>query len=152
MSTATLQPATGSRWLDWKPKARILEDSPRVEPTEPTKAPPLLEDSPKSEPTEPSKVPSVGSDGSTSGEVLKIEADPEPAELARAGVLTATEPRAPHPSDVLDSKGVSWEQWRAASLNRLFLERGAMGRPGRITAATIRHGEQRARAAVVRRN
>ncbi len=38
-------------------------------------------------------------------------------------------------------EGVPWPDWKAAELNRLFQERGATGQPGRITAATVRHGE-----------
>jgi hypothetical protein len=34
----------------------------------------------------------------------------------------------------------TWADWKAASLNKLFLEQGKTGRPGRITAETIRHG------------
>ena len=41
------------------------------------------------------------------------------------------------------SKGVPWAQWKAAMLNRLFLEQGTSGQPGRITAATVRHGERK---------
>ena len=36
---------------------------------------------------------------------------------------------------------MSWVDWKAQALNNLFLERGTSGQPGRITAATIRHGE-----------
>jgi hypothetical protein len=35
-------------------------------------------------------------------------------------------------------------EWKAAALNRLFQEQGVTGRPGRITAATVRHGERKA--------
>jgi hypothetical protein len=38
-------------------------------------------------------------------------------------------------------EGVSPEEWKAAALNRLFLEQGVTGQPGRITAETIRHGQ-----------
>ena len=38
------------------------------------------------------------------------------------------------------SKGIPWAEWKAAALNRLFQEQGATGKPGRITAATVRHG------------
>jgi hypothetical protein len=41
-----------------------------------------------------------------------------------------------------NSEGVSPEAWKAAALNRLFREQGATGKPGRITAATARHGER----------
>ena len=46
-------------------------------------------------------------------------------------------------SDGLGEHGVSWAEWKARALNRLFKEQGATGRPGRITAATVAHGEQR---------
>jgi hypothetical protein len=41
-------------------------------------------------------------------------------------------------------KGIPWAEWKAAALNRLFQEQGATGTPGRITAATVRHGERKA--------
>ena len=37
---------------------------------------------------------------------------------------------------------LGWCEWKAAALNRLFQEQGVTGRPGRITAATVRHGEE----------
>jgi hypothetical protein len=58
----------------------------------------------------------------------------------------------PHAQDVLDTEGVSWEQWRAVALNRIFHQQGARGQPGRITAATVRHGERLRGLRVVRRN
>jgi hypothetical protein len=42
------------------------------------------------------------------------------------------------------SKIVDWAEWMAAALNRLFQEQDATGKPGRITAATVRHGERKA--------
>jgi hypothetical protein len=41
-------------------------------------------------------------------------------------------------------KGVRWAEWRAGALNRLFREQGVTGQPGRITGATVRHGESNA--------
>jgi hypothetical protein len=35
----------------------------------------------------------------------------------------------------------AWTEWKAASLNRLFLE--LTGRPSRITAATVLHGARK---------
>ena len=71
MSTPTPNPATPSRWMDWKPKARTLAGTA------------------ESEPTKPSKLGSVGFEGATSAESPEIEAGPDPAELVRAsGVLT----------------------------------------------------------------
>jgi len=37
---------------------------------------------------------------------------------------------------------MSWAEWKAGALNQLFLDLGSTGQPGRITADTIRHGEQ----------
>jgi hypothetical protein len=39
-----------------------------------------------------------------------------------------------------NASGMPWAEWKAVELNRLFQEQGASGQPGRITAATIRHG------------
>ena len=41
---------------------------------------------------------------------------------------------------------LSWAEWKARELNRLFQEQGVTGQPGRITAATVRHGENAAHA------
>lgn len=60
MSTPTLGSAR-SRWLDWKPKARILENSA------------------ENEPTKPSKPGSVGFVGATLTNPPKIEAEQDPA-------------------------------------------------------------------------
>jgi hypothetical protein len=38
---------------------------------------------------------------------------------------------------------ITWADWKAATLNRLFQEQGLTGEPGRITAATVRDGERR---------
>jgi hypothetical protein len=73
MSTSALHPATRSRWMEWKPKASILADSARSEPTKPSK---------------PGSVPgSVGFEGATPAESPEIEAAPAPAELARASAV-----------------------------------------------------------------
>lgn len=45
------------------------------------------------------------------------------------------------PSDEPERTAVSWPEWKAASLNKLFREQGITGQPGRITAATVRNGE-----------
>jgi hypothetical protein len=39
-------------------------------------------------------------------------------------------------------KGKPWAEWKAKELNRLFQEQGLTGEQSRITAATVRHGEQ----------
>jgi hypothetical protein len=43
-------------------------------------------------------------------------------------------------------QSVSWAEWRAAALNRLFQQQGTSRQPGRITPATILDGERRAAA------
>jgi hypothetical protein len=48
---------------------------------------PILADSAESGPTKPSKPGSVGFEGATSGESPRIEAEPEPVELARASAV-----------------------------------------------------------------
>jgi hypothetical protein len=40
--------------------------------------------------------------------------------------------------------GIPWAEWKALVLNRLFQDQGITGEPGRITAATVRHGERKA--------
>ena len=37
---------------------------------------------------------------------------------------------------------MSWAEWKAAAVNQLFLELGITGQAAKITAETIRHGEQ----------
>ncbi len=75
----------------------------------------FLTDTATSEPTKPSKPGSVGFVGSLSGESQKIHAEPEP-------------------------RGVLFAEWKATAINREF-ER-CTGKPGNITAGTVRHGER----------
>ena len=69
MSPRTLQPGMRSRWMDWKPKARILAETTESEPTKPTE--PGFE----------------GFVGATPAESPNIEAKPDPAELAHASAV-----------------------------------------------------------------
>ena len=78
----------------------------------------IIGDSAEVEPTKPSKPGYVGFVGSP------LEAIPNIAEAVSES-----------------EHGVPWADWKAAALNRLFQEQGVTGQPGRITAATIRHGE-----------
>jgi len=82
----------------------------------------ILADSAESEPTKPSIPGFVGFEGATSPESLKIRDEPAMAKL-----------------------GMPWAEWKAAALNRLFKELGTTRQPGRITAATVRHGEHHRR-------
>ncbi len=42
----------------------------------------------------------------------------------------------------MSERWLTWEQWRADSLNSLFYALGKTGEPGRILPQTVRHGEQ----------
>ena len=46
-----------------------------------------------------------------------------------------------------DETGIPWAEWKAGELNQIFRENSPTGIPGRITAATVRHGERKAGAA-----
>jgi hypothetical protein len=81
----------------------------------------ILTDSADSEPTKPSKPGSVGFVGAIPAESPKIRVGFDPAE-----------------------RGISWAEWTAAALNRVFQEQGATGQLGRIATATVRHGERKA--------
>ena len=77
----------------------------------------------------------------------RVEGEPVPM-----NVLAAMEQHPAEPWKVRDrmlnemgwcAKGIPWAEWKAAALNRLFQAHGATGQPGRITAATVRHGERK---------
>jgi hypothetical protein len=69
MSTPIFHPASRSRWLNWKPEARILADTA------------------ESEPTKTSETDSVVFVGATSAASPEIEAGREPAQLAGAATV-----------------------------------------------------------------
>jgi hypothetical protein len=79
----------------------------------------------------------------------RVDGEPVPI-----NVLAAMEQHPAEPWKVQDrmlnemgwcSKGTPWAEWKAAALNRLFQEQGVSRKPGRITAATVRHGERKTR-------
>jgi hypothetical protein len=126
---------TNRRWLDWNPTDRILADLPQTEPTKPTK---------------PGFDGSVGSP-SASPTNIQPEKDPGCGHLDRPH--DSNEPSNWAPNRVVSSIGreldsgtrrervMSWSAWKAAALNRMFLEQGSAGQSGRITAETVRHGQ-----------
>jgi hypothetical protein len=135
MSTPGVNPANRSRWLSWKPKAHILADSVESEPTKTTES-----------------VSDVFV-GAASVESSEIQAELDPVELgpasdrmAGANTEEALDPKGdPDPMQYPDPMdGISSAEWKAMSLNRLFQEQGVTGKPGLITAATIRHGQRKA--------
>jgi len=124
------------RWLDWRPTDRILADLPQTEPTKPTK--PGFD----------------GFVGSPSAALAKIEPE-ECAAGGHSGVAGAgSETSSSTPNRVADPIGpevdsptprervMSWSAWKAVTLNRMFLEQGASGQSGRITAETVQHGQR----------
>jgi hypothetical protein len=42
-----------------------------------------------------------------------------------------------------DPRAMSWEEWKAGELNKLFGEQGATGKRGQLLETTIRHGLSR---------
>ena len=74
----------------------------------------------------------------------RVEGEPVPM-----NVLAEMEQHPAEPWKVRDrmlnemgrSPRVSWAEWKAAALNRLVKEQGLAGELGRVTAATVRHGE-----------
>jgi len=83
----------------------------------------ILEDSVESGPTKQSKPGSVGFVGATLGNFRKTDTVLDTFKAA---------PLASFPT---------WAEFRATMLNHLFQEQGTLGQPGRITATTVRHGE-----------
>jgi len=62
-------------------------------------------------------------------------------DVRRAEAVTATIPPAAIWTNPPPIQATSWAEWKAEALNRLFQEQGRTGQRGRITAATVRHGE-----------
>jgi hypothetical protein len=93
----------------------------------------ITADSLGTEPSKPSKPSSEGFEGSISSDSPIVgpagEAPTNPTEVALDW--------AP-----LQERVMSWAEWKAAALNRLFEEHGRLGRPGRITAETVLHGQR----------
>jgi hypothetical protein len=109
-----------SRWMTWGATEQIIGDSAQSEPTKPTK---------------PGFEGFVGSVPSDSAKIRVTGEPPPEAETpnrTQVGVDSATAPE----------RVMSWADWKAAALNRLFLEQGTGGQLGRITAETVRHGER----------
>jgi hypothetical protein len=75
-----------------------------------------------------------------------------PGEPVPANVLAAMEQEPNQPWVVRDRmldemgwspNGIPWAEWRTQSLNKLFQKQGVIKEPGKITAATVRHGLKR---------
>jgi hypothetical protein len=133
MTTPPANQSMRSRWIAWQP----IEEK--------------IENLPQSEPTKPSKPGFVGFEGAILGQFANSEARTAVPERSirpligkktedRAGGQKASEPAVDFGRDT--TRPMSWAEWKAGALNRLFLEQGIAGAPGRITAETVRHGER----------
>jgi hypothetical protein len=111
------------RWLDWNPTERILADLPQTEPTKPS---------------QPGFVGFVGSLSVTPAEI----ADSSNEDTGSSPKRVAKPIGSVVDSAIQRERVMSWYAWKAAALNRMFLEQGAAGQSGRITAGTIEHGLQ----------
>lgn len=69
-----------------------------------------------------------------------LHGEPEQADIEGPTDWQATEP----PPASEPETNMSWAEWKAEALNRLFKELGKTGQRGRINAATVEHGERRA--------
>lgn len=154
MSTSTLHPAIRSRWMDWKPKARILTDTAESERTKPSKPGFVGFEGSTHANAHEIRTGFVGFVVETSGESPEIRGEPDAAEPAAMvdafNAVIETTAGAPAASPLAPEReqraniarpAADWADWRAAVLNRLFQDQGMTGQPGRITAATVRHGE-----------
>lgn len=128
------------RWLDWKPTDQTNADSTQGEPTKPSKpgfvgfVGPISVGPAKIEPElNPSRGPSGVPQGiSHAGESVSGSPN-ERKESIQPGVDCAGK----------QERVMSWSDWKAAALNRLFLEQGLTGQSGRITGDTVRHGQRK---------
>jgi hypothetical protein len=66
-----------------------------------------------------------------------------PAEVWPESLADLATERAAQTADAETARAevwLSWAEWRATELNRLFKEHGLTGQPGRIMAAIVQHG------------
>jgi hypothetical protein len=96
-------------------------------------------------PVEAKSIPLVALQA-VSPEDAKMQADLAPMASITESKQFEESAESPAPVDVCGAEclhGISWADWKAAMLNRLFQEKGSTGQPGRITAATVRDGESK---------
>jgi hypothetical protein len=116
------------RWLEWEPMKPIITELPKNEPTEPTK--PGFEGFVGSPMAARAEIDPEGS-GFRGGDGGSALIHRESSVPSRVDCSTAAE------------RVMSPYEWKAATLNQLFLEQGISGQPGRITAETVRDGERK---------
>ena len=69
---------------------------------------------------------------------------PKPADWPQSPAELADEiaERTGEPAAARREVWLSWAEWKAAMLNKLFLEQGVLGEPAKILPETVRHGER----------
>jgi hypothetical protein len=88
--------------------------------------------------------PAIETLRSGKAEALRLLSGPPPIEQWPESLLDLADEVSAASGDAEGARRqvwMSWHEWKARMLNRLFLEQGVTGQPGRITAATVRHGE-----------
>jgi hypothetical protein len=89
----------------------------------------IIQDCANMKPTKPSKPGSEGFVGSTPRKIPIVQG----------------QPRVPDPAAGEKENSIPWADWKSAAINRLFEEQGLTRRPGKLTGAIVRHGEQASR-------
>ena len=91
--------------------------------------------------------PAIETLRSGKAEALRLLSGPPPIEQWPESLLDLADEVSAASGDAEGARRqvwMSWYEWKARMLNRLFLEQGVTGQPGRIAAATVRHGEGKA--------
>lgn len=127
-----------SRWMDWQPKGQSRSDRPEDEPTKPPKG-----GSVGFEGALPAEVAIIKREHEGSHRTIESPLDSPPGSSSCLETTSQSHGAGKFPVDSSPrcEQFMSWAEWKAAALNRLFLEQGSSGHPGRITADTVRHGE-----------
>jgi hypothetical protein len=127
--------APNRRWLDWNLDSAILADSPQTAPTKPTE--PGFDGF-----VGPLPAPSTNFECKFEPESRRRTAAHSRLETAKASPKRPVSSIASEVDCAGSEEGVmSWSEWKAAALNRLFLEQGVIAKSGQITAETVRHGQ-----------
>lgn len=77
-------------------------------------------------------------------EAMKLFSEPPPIDQWPESLLDLADEVSVASTDAEGARRLvwmSWYEWKARMLNRLFLEQGATGQIGRITPETLFHGE-----------
>jgi hypothetical protein len=145
MSRPTPARVNNSRWMGWQPTQQIIANSARSAPTRPTK--PGFEGFVSDLSAKSAKMLAepVGSQVFLRALPQTIDhiGNPRPATAApktHCGLQKPIETTVDFGPE--RTRLMSWPEGKAAALNQLFLEQGRAGKPGRITAEVVRHGER----------